>query len=166
MPAASRSFNPLVAGSNPARPTKIQNEKANLHGLAFLFSGRSLVASEESRNLHYYQSSWNFAMQRISGRLAPPLPDYANHRCNAYGKTRMAPAYSVAFIFQFLIRMSDWADLFTHAIAALTGNRPQTTPQNLCPKPSSRSVTPYLIYHRFSAEVAPCSTDSNSASLS
>jgi hypothetical protein len=38
-----RTFNPLVAGSNPARPTKIYQEAHELRFVGFFVSGRSLV---------------------------------------------------------------------------------------------------------------------------
>jgi hypothetical protein len=44
-----RTFNPLVAGSNPARPTMNYQEAHEFRFVGFLRSGRSLVASEKAR---------------------------------------------------------------------------------------------------------------------
>jgi hypothetical protein len=43
--AATGTFNPLVAGSNPARPTKYFQEAHEFRFVGFCFSGPSLVAS-------------------------------------------------------------------------------------------------------------------------
>jgi hypothetical protein len=53
MPAASRSFNPLVAGSNPARPTKIQAKTPTFTGWRFCF----LVHFWSTSQLHPPSSS-------------------------------------------------------------------------------------------------------------
>jgi hypothetical protein len=46
-----RTFNPLVAGSNPARPTTNNQQAHEFTFVGFLLSGRSLVASENVRPL-------------------------------------------------------------------------------------------------------------------
>ena len=42
-----RTFNPLVAGSNPARPTTNYQEAHEFRFVGFLRSGHSLVGSED-----------------------------------------------------------------------------------------------------------------------
>jgi hypothetical protein len=48
--AASGTFNPLVAGSNLARPTKNKYKAHEFTFVGFLLSGRSLAASEKVRS--------------------------------------------------------------------------------------------------------------------
>jgi hypothetical protein len=48
----SRSFNPLVAGSNPARPTKISQEAHEFRFVGFLFSGLYLIEGCRANLLH------------------------------------------------------------------------------------------------------------------
>ena len=45
-----RTFNPLVAGSNPARPTKYFREAHEFRFVGFFVSGRSLVSHAAKTN--------------------------------------------------------------------------------------------------------------------
>src|SRR5439155_21364027 len=58
-----RTFNPLVAGSNPARPTTNHQKAHEFTFVGFLLSGHSLVASENVRSLPVRIDIENFSQK-------------------------------------------------------------------------------------------------------